>query len=90
MDLSECAYYRGTGTCSFGCYDYPRCADLGPPDLATLIRHTETSVTDMRHRLGDGDEVVVRMPEWAFRQWGDSDELRAAAERLNVRFESIE
>lgn len=33
MDLSECAYYRGTGTCSFGCYDYPRCADLGPPEM---------------------------------------------------------
>lgn len=24
-DLSGCAYFRGVGTCSFGCYDEPSC-----------------------------------------------------------------
>lgn len=36
-DLSTCPYYRGTGTCTFGCYDYPRCMDLGPPRSERLV-----------------------------------------------------
>ena len=40
-DLRFCAYYRGVGACSFGCYgpDGPQCMELGrpsPEDLAEL------------------------------------------------------
>jgi hypothetical protein len=35
-DLTQCPYWLGIGDqkCNQGCYDYPRCSDLGPPSKA--------------------------------------------------------
>lgn len=32
-DMASCPYRMGTGDrkCDQGCWDYPRCVDLGPP-----------------------------------------------------------
>lgn len=32
INLSTCAYYRGVGTCSFGCRDEPACITCVPAE----------------------------------------------------------
>lgn len=38
-DIAACPYRMGTGDrkCNQGCFDYPRCVDLGPPTKAERV-----------------------------------------------------